>query len=815
MLNELIQDIRYGLRMFPRSSGFTAVAIITLALGIGANTAIFSVVEGVILAPLPYREPDRLVAVRENSLTLKREMSLSYPDFLDWQRNALGFEQIAASNWQNYDLTAPGPPEHLNGQHVSSTFFRTLGVKLTLGRDFSPQEDRPGGAPVAIISTGLWRNRFGGSPEVLGKSVTLNGSGYTIVGVLPPAFRFLGDEAAVYTPLGQGDPFWVNDRTVHAGILCVARLKPGVTVSQASAEMSAVQNRLDALYPAANRGLGADAIPLKQEIVGDVTGTLLMLLGSVGLVLFIACANVANLLLARSAARQREFAIRAAIGASRARIVRQLVTESVILALVGGGLGLAVAKWGLLAVLAAMPGGLPRGENVGLNAAVLLFAFGVSLAVGILFGLAPAMKSSSVDLQAALKKGARGSTGSHHRAQNSLVMVQMALTLVLLTGASLLLRTIHNLWDANPGFNPQHIITFKVGLSSPAAKTGRDMRIAYQQLLERLRLISGVQSADLTTLLPLSRQSNAGPFWVGAQEPNYVSEAPRALYYETGPDYLQTMGLPLLRGRFFTADDTAKSEPVIVVDSVLAHNYFPDKNPVGQILTVGHWRPARIIGVVSHVRHWGLGDPDLYTQNQIYISFYQLPDTSVPLFREAITVTVRTTLDTAAIMPAIKAAVYGEGSGQPVYGVRTMQQIASESMAPQRFPMILLGAFAGLALLVAAAGIYGVVSYSVTQRVQEIGIRMALGAGRGNIFLMVVRHGLGLALAGLSIGIAAALILTRLLSSFSHLLYGVGASDPFTLVAVSAVLAGVALLACYVPARRATRTDPMAALRSE
>jgi predicted permease len=715
--DRFLQDVRHACRSLRKSPGFAAAAVLTLALGIGANTAIFSVVEGVLLAPLPFREPDRLFMVAEINLTLKREMSVSYPDSLDWQRAARSFQQMALIRFAGYDLTSPGTPEHLDGKEISAGFFSTLGVKPVLGREFSPEEDRHHGAPVAIISDRLWRNRFAGSPTVLGHSITLDGIDYTIVGVLPPEFRLWADTTNddIYTPLGQVDSPFVNDRTIHPGIGCIARLKPGVTLAQARAEMGSVQNRLNQLYPGEDRGLGTDVVPLKQEIVGDVSRTLLMLSGAVGLVLLIACANVANLLLARSAARTREFAIRAALGASRARIASQLVTESVLLALAGGALGLLAAKWGITPALAAVAGSLPRSENIGVHIPALLFTFGVSLTVGILFGLAPALKSSNTHLEASLKEGGRGSAGGHHRAQHVLVVVQMALTLVLLTGASLLFRTIHNLAEVNPGFNTRHIMTFKVGLSPSVTKTASTARVAYQQLLERIRQIPGVQAADFTVLVPLSRRGNAGPFWVGPRKPASIAEAPRAEFYWTGPDYVRTMEIPLLRGRYFIPEDTAKSEPVIVIDSVLARHYFPGRDPVGQHMTIPYWGVPRIIGVVAHVRHWALDDSDQYTQNQIYASFYQLKDEFVPVFLGDITVTVRTPLDTASIMPAIKAAVYGAGSDQPVYAVRTMQQIVSESMSPQRFPMILLGAFAILALLMASVGIYGVISYSMTR----------------------------------------------------------------------------------------------------
>jgi predicted permease len=813
----VLRDVRYACRSLRTGPGFAAAAILTLALGIGANTAIFSVVEGVVLSPLPFRQPDRLVMVRENNLTLKREMSVSYPDFLDWQRTARSFEQMAAIRFGSFDLTSPGTPEHLDGEELSAGFFSTLGVKPILGREFSPEEDRRHGAPVVMIGNGFWKNRFAGSTKALGQSITLNGVDRTIIGVIPAGFRpwIAAVDVDVYTPLGQGDPLLVDDRTVHPGIGCIARLRSGATMAQASAEMGAVQNRLNRLYPPADRGLGADVVSVKEEIFGDVTRILLMLWGAVGLVLLIACANVANLLLAHSVARTREFAIRSALGASRARIACQLLAESAILALAGGVLGLIAGTWGVAPALAAVAGSLPRSENIGVNMPVLLFAFGVSVAVGILFGLAPALRSSSADLQASLTKGGRGLTSGHDRSQRVLAIVQMALTLVLLTGASLLFRTIHNLWQVNPGFNTRHIITFRAGLSPSATQTPSNTRIAYRQLTERIRQIPGVEAADLTALVPLSQNGNAGPFLVGSETPKALSEAPRANFYWTGPDYVRTMEIPLLRGRFFTLQDTTKTEPVIVIDSVLAHTYFPGANPVGQTLTIPHWTVARVIGVVAHVRHWGMDDSNRYTQNQIYASLYQLLDEWLPIFQHDVTITVRTPLPPAAIMPAIKAVVYGVGSGQPVYAIRTMREIVSKSMAAQRFPMILLGAFAGLALLLASVGIYGVTSYATAQRVREIGIRMALGARKQDVLRMVLGQGLRMALIGIAIGVASALVLARVLSSFSHLLYGVGAGDPLTLMAVSLVLTGAALLACYIPARRVARLDPLIALHHE
>jgi predicted permease len=744
--------------------------ILTLALGIGANTAIFSLLEGVVLAPLPYHQPDRLVVVALYNQTLKYPTNLSYPDFLDWQRSSRSFEQIAALKTQGYDLSSPGAAEHVDGKEVSSNFFTTLGVNPALGRDLSPEEDRIGGPAAVVISNRLWQDRFSGSPAAVGKVITLDGVNYTIVGVLKPGFRFGRQQADVYTAIGRGNLLYREDRTVH-DILCIARLRPGVSIGQARAEMNAVQAHIDLLNPSTERGLGAYIDSLQHFIIGDIGATLSLLLGAVGLLLLIACANVANLLLARSAARTREFAIRLALGASRLQIVRQLVTESVLLSLISGVLGLAIAEWGVRVVLWAAPESVPGTDNIGVNPAVLLFAAGISLAVGIVFGLLPALRSSKTDVQAGLKEGGRGVAGGHQRTQRVLVVVQIALAMVLLTGGSLLFRTIHNLLGVNPGFDARQVITFQVGLSPQVTNAPSKIRIAYQQLVERIRGIPGVEAADITALVPMGQGANEGPFWVGARPPGSMAEIPRAIWYPSGPDYLRTMGIPLLRGRPLTLADNVNSEPVVLIDSLLARTSFPGRDPVGQTLTVPHWGaatnvPFRIAGVVGHVEHYGL-DGSLGEKPQIYYSFYQLPDDAVPLFRAQVTLAVRTPLDAATVMPSIRSAVYKSGSDQPVYNIHAMQELVSGSMARQRFPMLLLVAFAALALVLASVGTYGVISYSTTQREHEIGIHMALGAERRDVLRMVIRQGLRMALSGVTIGMAVVLVLARVLSRFS------------------------------------------------
>jgi predicted permease len=688
-----------------------------------------------------------------------------------------------------------------------------LDVTPAIGRDLTAADDSVSAAPVVLISDHLWRERFGADRYVAGKVVDLDGKSLNVVGVLPAGFHFLVD-ADVLTPLRPNMPAIYAERSVDA-IAVVARLKQGITTGQAEAEMNAIQGDLDRQYPDANRGVGIAMNSLKEEIVGDVRGTILIMFGAVTLVLLIACANVANLMLARSKARAREFGIRAALGASRGRIVRQLLTESIVLSLLGGSLGIAVAGFALRTLLATLPYTLPRSADIGLHWPVLLFTMLTSMAAGVLFGLVPAMQSAKSDVQDALRRGQRGATAGRHASLSRLVMVQFALTLVLMTGAGLLLRSVRNLWHVNPGFDTRNVISFQVGLSPSLMQNPAGTRIAYQQLLARFRQLPGVEAADLTNIVPLSGSDNGGPFWIGTTQPASLQEAPHALYFWTGPDYLKTMGIPLLQGRFFTSADRIDSEKVVVVDSVLAHTFFPGRNPLGQTLTVGHWGAARIVGVVGHVRHWGLDDPGTYNPRQIYIPVYQLPDSMVTDFFRNLTLLLRTALPPAELMPAVRNAVSAYSPDQPVYDVKTMDDIVSESMASRNLPIALLGVFAALALLLASIGIYGVVSYSVTRRTQEIGIRMALGSNRRQIFRMIVLQAMGMAGAGLGIGILVALVMVHLMPSFSHLLYGVGRSDPVTLAGVSGVLLLAALVACFVPARRAMRSDPMDCLRTE
>jgi predicted permease len=814
-MNGLLQDLRYALRQLRKNTGFTAVAVITLGLGIGANTAIFSVVEGVVLAPLHYFQPDRLVMVWENNPRFSRVWN-SYPNFQDWQRSAHSFAQMTAFRGQAVDLTSPGTPSHLNSKQIAPGFFSTLGVGLALGREFTTQENQRGGVPVVVISSRLWKERFAGSGDVLGKTTTVDGVNYTIVGVAPQGFR-IEDEADVYTPLGQVDPLVLTNRASHDGLFTIARLKHGVAISESQAEMSTIQNGLDHLYPDENRDLGIYVEPLKQAIVGDAGQILKLLLGAVGLLLLIACANIANLLLARSAARNREFAIRAALGANRARVARQLLTESVILSLAGAGVGTLIALLGTRSALSALPGTLPRIDEIAVNAPVLLYTLAVSITVGILFGLAPAVKTWRTAPQASVNEGVRGSTGTHVRVQSAFAVVQVALTLMLLVGAGLLLRTILQLSNVNPGFQTQNIVTFKVGVSHSLTNTPAGTRAAYQQLIERIRRIPGVQAADFTTSVPLTGEGGYLPFWLDSNKPESLQGAPRLQWSLTGPNYLQVMDMTLLQGRFINENDTTNSPCVVVVDSNFANKFFPDGKPLGHTITAGFaaFGPCAIVGVVNHVKGAGLNDTDVVNQYQTYYSLYAVPDQWVPLNYPDASVIVRTPLDSTAFIPAVKATIYQAASDQTIYDVQTMRQIFADSMSEQRFPMVLLGAFAGLALLLASVGIYGTISYSVAQRVQEIGIRMALGADKASVLRLFIGQELKLGLAGIALGAIGALLLTRTLSSYSHLLYGVKPSDPLTFAAVSTLLIIVVAVACYIPARRAAKVDPMVALRYE
>jgi len=810
-MTTLIQDLRYGLRMLAKNPGFTAVALMALALGIGANTAIFSVVNGVLLRPLPYAEPGRLMTVYETTREFG-QMSVAYPNFLDWRRENHSFTDMAAYRGDDFNFTGSGQPEHLGGEFVSASLLPVLGVNPSLGRNFLPQEDREGASGVVMLSYGLWKRRFGADPNILGKTMTLNARSYKVIGVLPSDFRFRG-QAELYVSLAQWSPVELNDRETRPGLNVVGRLKPDVTMAAAQAEMTSIGRALAQQYPKANAGHGVTVVEMKDDMVGHIRPTLLLLLGAVGCVLLIACANVANLLLARSTARSREFAIRAALGADRKRVVRQLLTESVLLALNASVFGLLLADWGIRLVLAAVPNSLPRSQEIGLDPHVLLFTLAVTVLTGVLFGLAPAFHSSNVNPQEFLKEGARGSGGGRHRAEGVFVALEVGLAVVLLAGAGLMIQSIWRLWRVDPGFNTRHLLTTQVALSPTVMASPAAIRLAYQQLLDRVASIPGVQSASIASLIPLSDSDSEIAFWLGRGLQPPQEQMSWAMFYIGTPDYLRVMGIPLREGRFFTAQDTLASTPVVVIDDVMAKHLFPGQDALGKQINLMLLGPVQIVGVVGHVKHWGLDSDDTAKiRDEIYFPAWQVPDKFMPEVVAGLTLALRTAPDPLSVVSAVRAQVAGPTEDQPISGVQTMEQIISHSLAERRFTMLLLIIFASTALVLAAVGIYGVMSYAVSRRTHELGVRLALGASRREILRLVVGEGMTLAAIGTAVGLTAALGLTRLMAS---LLYGVRPADPATLVAVSLLLAGIALLACYIPAWRATKVDPLVALRYE
>lgn len=810
-MQTLLEDLRYSFRLLRRSPAFTLVAGIALALGIGANTAIFSVVNGVLLRPLSYPEPSRLTMVYESSHEFSHS-SVAYPNFLDWRRENHCFTDIAAFRGDDFSFTGSGQPEHLSGEYVSASLLPVLGVNPLRGRNFLAEEDRQGASGVVMLSYGLWKRRFGADPSTVGKSMTLNARNYTVIGILPSDFRFR-EQADLYVPLSQFSPIELNDRESHPGLHVVARLKPGVSLGAAQGEMTSISRQLAQEYPKANAGHGIAVVGMKDDMVSYIRPTLLLLLGAVGFVLIIACANVANLLLARSTARKREFAIRTALGADRKRVIRQLLTESVLLAVGSGVLGLLLAIWGTRLVLGAVPDTLPRSQNVGLDPYVLLFTLAISILTGVLFGLAPAFQSSSVNPQESLKEGARGSGGGRHRAEGAFVVLEVGLAIILLAGAGLMIQSIWRLWRVDPGFETHNLLTAQVAVSPSVMASPSGIRIAYQQMLARVAGIPGVRSEAITALVPLGSSDSEIGFWLGRGSQPPQDQMSSTLFYVTSSDYLQVMGIPLRQGRFFTEQDTTASQTVVVIDDVMAKHIFPGQDPVGKQVNLQILGPVQIVGVAGHVKQWGLDSDDAAKiRDQMYFPFLQVPDKFMAQGVAGLTLVLRTATEPLSVLSAVRAQVAGPTEDQPVFGVETMDQIISASLAERRFTMLLLIIFASTALVLAAVGIYGVMSYSVTRRTHELGVRMALGATRSDVLKLVVREGMALAVIGVVVGLTAAFGLTRLMAS---LLYGVRPADPLTLLAVSLALGAVAFLASYVPARRATQVDPMIALRYE
>jgi len=808
------QDVRYAFRMLAKSPAFAAIAILTLAIGIGASTALFSVVNGVLLNPLPYPHASRLVALYGKAPGYD-QTPIAYPNFLDWQRDTHSFSSIALYHNEDYNFTGTGEAERVSGYMISADFFETLGVKSVLGRMFRADDDQVGAAPVVILGGGFWERRFGSSPDIIGRSINLNGTSYAIVGVIPSSFRFYGQDRDVYTPIGQwNDPSFHDRRTVFSSGM-VGRLKAGVTLSQAKADMEGIARNLASAYPEADKGIDATLVSMKEDIVGNVQPFLLVLLVAVGFLLLIACANVANLLLARSMGRSREFAIREALGASHRRVMRQLLTESVLLAGLGGALGLLFAFWGTKAVLGTLPGSLPRASEVSLDPRVLLFTLSVSLFAGILFGLAPALKTSRVNLQEVLKEGGRGSSGARHRLQGIFVAVEVAMALVLLVGAGLMIRSLAALWRVNPGFNPSHAITFDLSLPASSTASSAETRARLRHFDDKMHNIPGVQAVSVTLGSRPMIHNSSEPFWIeGQPKPANLQDMHQAMFYLAESGFEQAMGITLERGRFITPQDNEHSPVVIVIDDVFARTYFPHQNPIGKRINLaGFDVQAEIVGVVGHIKQWGLdADAKSALEAQFDYPFMQLPEKLMPLAADSVAVVLRTKGDPTAVMGSVRRAVEEIDPREVIYDVETMDEAVSNSFAARRLSMILLSVFAALALVLACVGIYGVISYLVGQRTHEIGVRVALGAQRRDILQLVLGHGAKMAFLGVTIGAAAALGLTRLMASQ---LFGVTAHDPLTFTGVAALLMLVAVAACYMPARRAMRVDPMVALRYE
>ena len=804
-MGAFLQDVRYGLRMMLKSYGFTAVAVLALALGIGTNTAIFSLVNVYLLRPLPYAEPERLVTVWQANLRSGTDHDpVSFPNFADFKGQSQVFEQLAAYTPQSFTLTTDGTdPERLQGLRVSPDIFPLLRARPAAGRAFLPEEDVPGAGRVAVVSHALWQRRFGSDPGLVSRSIRIDGENYTVVGVMPADFKFpLQSPADVWTPLA---PHVNRDARGFRFLSVVGRLKPGVTMERAAAEMSTIARRLEQEYPN-NRGWGVNVVSLHQDLTKRARPALLLLLGVVAFVLLIACANVANLLLARATARQKEIAVRVALGASRVRLVRQLLTESLLLALLSGGLGFLVAVWALNILVASMPD-VPTGQSIGLDLKVLGFTLLVSVAAAAVFGLVPALQASKPDLNRSLKESSKsggGGFGGRRRLRNLLVIAEVAVSLMLLIGAGMMMKSFLNLQSVDPGFDAKNVLVVPVSLLQAKYPESRQRAIFFQQALQRVAALPGVESVGATSMLPLSGEDRANSFTVEGRAPLAAGERTYTNTREVTPDYFRTMRIPVRRGRAFTEHDTEASPLVAVINETMARRFFPDEDPVGKRVTLsgpdGPW--FTVVGVVGDVRHSSLSvEPGA----EMYGPHLQDPLPSMHLV-------IRAKTDPQGLVAAVRREVQAMDKDIPASGIRTMEQALTSSMAPARTGLILLSLFAALAVVLATMGIFAFMSFSVTQRVHEIGVRMALGAQQGHVLRLIVGQGMKLVSIGIAAGLLGGALLSRVMSSA---LYGVRAVDPATFAGVSLLLAVVALLAILIPARRAMKVDPLVALRYE
>ena len=806
------QDLQYGIRVLLKAPGFTIVAILTLALGIGANSAMFSIVNGVLLRGLPFPDPEQLVVIYTTAPQFPR-MSSSYPNFLDWADRAQSFEHLSAFRSDNFNVTGHGQPERIRVALVSARFFDLLGLEPTAGRTFVPSEDRRGAAPVVVLGEPYWKERFGGDPGVIGRALVMNGQAYTIVGVAPTELAF-DRWVKAYVAIGatREEMFW--DRSVSMGMTVFGRLRPGAAIDQAGAEMSAIARALALEYPKENRDRGVALVGFREALVGDIRPALLVLLGAVAFVLLISCVNVANLLLARTAARRREFAIRGAVGAGGGRLVRQVLTEGVLLALAGGAAGLALAYALAGAIARGLGADLPAHAVVTIDAHVVAFTAAVSLIAGAAFAAFPAWQTARADLNASLREGGRGTSG-RRRIQRTLVVAEIALALVLTTAAGLMVRTLWHLWHVDPGFDPKGVLTFALAGSPSAGSSPQAVREGYAALEHLVRSVPGVDAASVVLgSLPMSSDSQA-PFWVvGQPHATEVARLPWALFSMVSGDYRPALGLTLLRGRFIEPGDTENAPYVVVVDEELARSQFGASDPIGQRLHVAVIDVEyEIVGIVGHVRHWGLDSDDgARVRSQMYMSFRQLPDAAMPVVATQSAWVVRSRLPQGALTEQITRVVYDANPQMTMFNVRTMEEIIDGSLGQKRLARLLLGSFAALALLLAAVGIYGVMSQVVLQSTHDIGVRMAVGASPRAVLGMVLASASGMAVAGIAAGVLLTIGATRLMQG---LLYGVSATDPLTFACVAAVLAGVTLAASLVPAWRATKVDPIVVLRYE
>jgi predicted permease len=822
---DLIQDARFALRTLGKQPGFVAVALLTLALGIGATTVMFTLINGVLLKPLPYPNVERLVEIHGYSsdwnVALFGQQYLAYPDFLDIQRESRTME-MGARVYNSATLSAPGQPEWVDWQEISSGLFHVLGVAPLKGRGFSPEEDRPGGTPIALLGYSFWQRHWGGNTNVLGTPLVLDTRTYTIVGVMPADYHPDEDEPDVITPVGQDAATYLHVRRAHP-VGTFGRLLPGATLAQARVEMTQIGRQLAQQFPDTNgdRTFTVDKLSLD---VGDVRQTLWLLLGAVSLVLLIACANIASLLLARAVSREREFAMRVALGAGHGRLVRQCLTESGVLGLGGGALGIVLAEMGFRRLIAFWPGDLPRARDVVLDWHVLFFALAVSLLSSFLFGLAPALRAPARDLEQSLRSGgSRTVVAGSRRLHSAFAAAEIGLAVVLLVSAGVLGRTLLRLAYLNPGVDMHDVVTARVALSPFTLRDPAKTRADWKEIVDRARHVPGVESAVMAETVPMRQGSNPQPYWTSPDLPP-ENQLPLALTSSAMPDYFKVMGIPLLRGRFFDDHDRRGSELVVIIDEVMAEQAFAGQDPIGKRIWIppmaspfsaGNKTPdvARVVGVVGHVRFYGLGSDDqAAVRAQLYYPFAQVADELVRRWSEVMSIAVRTSVAPLSVLQPLREAVKGETGDQVLYEVRTLEQLAADSLARQRFLLLLFGIFAALALLLSSIGIYGVLAYLSGQRVPEIGVRMALGATARDVIALVLRQGLGMIATGVAIGIAGAIGAARLLE---HSVDGVRSIEPLTFAAMVAVLIIAALLASFVPARRASRVDPLVALRQE